>query len=83
MPLILDRKAGQMLVITIDPTADPQECLRALQGGGIEIAVKSISDHGTKVRLMVTAPRELLVLRDELTSCKAGAEAHPLPQVTK
>jgi sRNA-binding carbon storage regulator CsrA len=68
MPLILDRKAGQMLVITIDPTADPQECLRALQGGGIEIAVKSISDHGTKVRLMIEAPRDLLVLRNELVS---------------
>lgn len=68
MPLILGRKAGQKLVITLDPAADPQECLRALQEDGIEITVKDISDHGTYVRLMVDAPRELLVLRGELVS---------------
>ncbi|MOA31541.1 carbon storage regulator [compost metagenome] len=66
MPLILGRKSGQKIVITIDPAADPQELLRALQVDGIEITVKDISDHGTQVRLMVDAPRELLVLREEL-----------------
>lgn len=66
MPLILGRKAGQKLIITIAPDADPQELLRTLQADGIEITVKDISDHGTQVRLMVDAPRELLVLREEL-----------------
>ena len=67
MPLILGRKAGQKLIISIAPDADPQELLRALQTDGIEITVKDISDHGTYVRLMVDAPQELLVLREELT----------------
>lgn len=66
MPLILGRKAGQKLIITLAPGADPQECLRALQANGIEITVKEINDHRTMVRLMVDAPRELRVLRDEL-----------------
>ncbi len=68
MPLILGRQAGQKLVITINPTADPQECLRALLADGIEITVKDINDHGTQARVMVDAPRELLVLREELVS---------------
>ncbi|THG87082.1 carbon storage regulator [Pseudomonas sp. A-1] len=67
MPLILSRKAGQKLVITLDPAADPQEFLRALQADGIEITIKEISGRGAQVRLMVDAPRELLVLREELT----------------
>ena len=64
MALILDRKLGQKIVITIHPDADVQECLRALQGEGIEITVKDTSS--SQVRLMVSAPRELLVLREEL-----------------
>jgi sRNA-binding carbon storage regulator CsrA len=74
MPLILGRKAGQKIVITIDPAADPQELLRALQADGIEIAVKDIGDHGTYVRLMIDAPRELLVLRAELVSTEEPYE---------
>ncbi|MBV2132022.1 carbon storage regulator [Pseudomonas sp. MAP12] len=66
MPLILGRKAGQKLIITLAPDADPLECLRALQADGIEITVKEINDHRTMVRLMIDAPRELRVLRDEL-----------------
>lgn len=66
MPLILSRKAGQKLVIILDPAADPQEFLRALQANGIEITVKEIGGRGAQVRLMVDAPRELLVLREEL-----------------
>lgn len=68
MPLILGRKAGQKLIITLAPGADPLECLRALQADGIEITVKEINDHRTMVRLMVDAPRELRVLREELVS---------------
>ena len=66
MPLILDRKAGQKIVIRIAPSADPQECLRALLAEGIVISVNDISSSGSQVRMAVTAPRELLVLRSEL-----------------
>lgn len=68
MPLFLSRKAGQKLVITLAPDADPQECLRALRADGIEITVTDIGARGAQVRLMVDAPRELLVLREELAS---------------
>lgn len=67
MPLILSRRIGEKLVMTIAPGADPQELLHALQTDGIEITVRGINDSGTQARLMVSAPRELLVLREELT----------------
>lgn len=67
MPLTLTRKVRQKLIITIAPEADPQEALCALQADGIEIILREIYDHASKARLMVVAPRELLVLRDELT----------------
>lgn len=62
MPPTLTRKVGQKLIITIAPEADPQEALRALQAEGIEIVLREIYDHASKERLLVVAPRELLVL---------------------
>lgn len=67
MPLILTRRAGQKIVIRLAPDADPQACLHALQADGIEITVHGINDSGTQARLLVEAPRELLILREELT----------------
>lgn len=66
MPLTLTRKVGQKLIISLAPDADPQEALRALQAEGIEIILREIYDHASKARLMIVAPRELLVLRNEL-----------------
>lgn len=65
MPLILTRKAGQKIVIRLDPDADPQACLHALQANGIEITVKDIGNRGAQARLLVEAPRELLILRED------------------
>lgn len=65
MPLILGRRLGEKIRLTIDPGADPQEALRRLLEDGIDIEVASIKNNN-HVRLCITAPRELLVLREEL-----------------
>lgn len=68
MPLVLGRRIGEKLVLTIDPDADPQQALRALLEGGIEISVADYDTKRKQVRLSVQAPREVLVLREELVA---------------
>lgn len=67
MPLVLGRRIGEKLVLTIDPDADPQQALRALLGEGIEISVTDYDTKRKQVRLSVRAPHEVLVLREELS----------------
>lgn len=76
MPLVLGRRIGEKLVLTIDPDADPQQALRALLGEGIEISVADYDTQRKQVRLSVLAPREVLVLREELVS-QAPAKGEP------
>lgn len=66
MPLVLGRRIGEKLVLTIDPDTDPQQVLRALLEEGIEISVADYDTKRKQVRLSVRAPREMLVLREEL-----------------
>lgn len=66
MPLILGRQPGQKIILTIDPEVDPQEALRWILEEGIEISVASVTHGGKTVRLGIRAPREVLVLREEL-----------------
>ena len=67
MSLILGRRVGEKIRLTIDPGADPQDALRRLLEDGIEIEVAAIKNNN-HVRLCITAPRELLVLREELVA---------------
>ncbi|SEJ57313.1 carbon storage regulator, CsrA [Pseudomonas linyingensis] len=67
MPLILGRRVGEKIHLTIDPSADQEEALRRLIADGIEIEVASIKNNN-HVRLAIAAPRELLVLREELVA---------------
>lgn len=66
MPLVLGRRIGEKLVLTIDPDTDPQQVLHALIDEGIEISVADYDTKRKQVRLSVRAPREVLVLREEL-----------------
>lgn len=66
MPLVLGRRIGEKLVLTINPDADPQQAMRALLEEGIEISVVDYDTKRKQVRLSVRAPREMLVLREEL-----------------
>lgn len=65
MPLIIGRRVGEKIRLTIDPSADPREALRAMIEEGIEIEVTCIKSLN-HVRFGILAPRELLVLREEL-----------------
>lgn len=65
MPLIIGRRVGEKIRLTIDPDVDPQEALRQLIEHGIEIEVGSIKS-GNHVRFCIQAPREVRVMREEL-----------------
>ena len=65
MSLILGRRVGEKIRLTIDPGADPQDALRRILEDGIDIEVVNIKNNN-HVRLAIAAPRELLVLREEL-----------------
>lgn len=56
MPLIICRRAGQKIRLTIDPSADPQAALRWLLAGGIDIEITGIQSD--RVRLALRAPDE-------------------------
>ncbi|MOA21888.1 carbon storage regulator [compost metagenome] len=75
MPLIIGRRVGEKIRLTIDPGADPQEALRRLLEDGIDIEVAAIKNNN-HVRLCITAPRELLVLREELVAFDDGTASN-------
>lgn len=66
--LILTRRPGDTIRLTVDPTVDPQEALRWLLEEGIDIEVAEIL--GERVRLAIRAPDELRVMRGELVEEK-------------
>ena len=68
--LILTRKPGQLLIITPHASLDRSTPVGELfRNGPIEIAVVRL--EGSQVRLGISAPSSLLVLRDELTGYRA------------
>lgn len=75
--LVLCRRAGEKVILTIDPDADPQEALRWLLEEGIEISVAGFTHGGKTVRLGIRAPREVLVLRGELEGRPYDQKDHP------
>ena len=63
--LALTRHEGEQIKLSIDPGVDAAALLLHLLRDGITI---HIGEHsGGKVRIGVDAPKEMLVLRDELT----------------
>lgn len=64
--LTLTRHEGDQIKLSIDPGVDTEALLKHLLRDGITIHVGEIS--GGKARFAIDAPREILVLRDELSA---------------
>jgi sRNA-binding carbon storage regulator CsrA len=63
--LVLTRKEGESILISLADNADPDMTLGELFANGpVELYIKNIS--GKQVGLSFKAPRELLILRNEL-----------------
>lgn len=62
--LALTRREGQQIRLTIDPGVDTEKLLQHLLRDGITITLASIDVH--KARVAIEAPKEILVLREEL-----------------
>jgi carbon storage regulator CsrA len=62
--LTLTRHEGDQIKLSIDPGVDTEALLKHLLRDGITIHVGEID--GGKVRIGVDAPKEILVLREEL-----------------
>lgn len=62
--LALTRKIDQAVCITIQPWADPQAALLNLKREGIWVVFDG--PHNGGIKLLIKAPPELLVLREEL-----------------
>ena len=62
--LVLSRKEGEEIRLSIQPGADTEKLLGHLLTDGITIRVGDITSN--QVRIGIEAPREVLVLRSEL-----------------
>ncbi|MCQ4297480.1 carbon storage regulator [Pseudomonas stutzeri] len=62
--LTLTRREGEKIVIRVQPGTDAEELIEQLLLDGIILTVKEIK--GSKARLSIDAPQDLLVLRTEL-----------------
>lgn len=64
--LVLSRKEGEEIRLTIDPKADTDKLLHHLLNGGITIRINELT--GKQTRIGIDAPAEMLVLRGELVA---------------
>lgn len=64
--LTLTRREGEKVQLSIAPAVDTTALLQHLLKDGISIHVGEV--RGGKVRISIEAPREMLVLREELSS---------------
>lgn len=62
--LMLTRRVGQSIVLTVAPGADPEQALHQLLRDGIAVEINRV-EHGN-VRVSIDAPRTIQILRDEL-----------------
>ncbi|MEQ6328175.1 carbon storage regulator [Pseudomonas sp. B11D7D] len=60
--LILTRRVGQSIVLTVAPGADPEQALHQLLRNGITVEINRMG-HGN-VRVSIDAPRTIQVLRE-------------------
>lgn len=64
--LALTRREGQHIRLTIDPGVDTEKLLKHLLRDGITITMGIID--GNKASIAIDAPREILILREELNN---------------
>ena len=62
--LVLTRRAGQSVALTLDPAADPVKVLQLLMRDGITLSVYEVAEGN--VRFSIDAPREISIVRSEL-----------------
>lgn len=62
--LILTRRVGQSIVLTVAPGADPEQALHQLLRDGITVEINRVNNGN--VRVSIDAPRTIQILRDEL-----------------
>jgi sRNA-binding carbon storage regulator CsrA len=62
--LVLSRKEGEEIRLSIQPDVDTEKLLNHLLTDGITIRVSDLTSN--QVRIGIEAPREVLVLRSEL-----------------
>ncbi|MBV2132020.1 carbon storage regulator [Pseudomonas sp. MAP12] len=62
--LVLARHQGDQIRLTIDPGVDTEKLLKNLLRDGITLHIAEV--ESSRVRIAVEAPREVLVLREEL-----------------
>lgn len=62
--LVLGRRVGEQIFLTIDPQADPVRLLEQLQRDGIMLTVRELSRG--RVRLSIEAPSDIGIARGEL-----------------
>lgn len=63
--LTVTRREGEIIRLTIDPGVDTEKLVKQLLRDGITVHVGAIKGHG-QVRIGIDAPKQLLILRDEL-----------------
>lgn len=64
--LVVTRKEGEKINISIDPGVDTQRLLEHLLRDGITVHVGGF--HAGQVKIAIDAPKEMLVLRHELVT---------------
>lgn len=64
--LTVTRREGEQIRLTIDPGVDTEKLLQHLLRDGITISMGTIDGH--KAKLAIDAPKEILILRDELVA---------------
>ncbi|WP_079201172.1 carbon storage regulator [Pseudomonas sp. CC6-YY-74] len=78
--LVLTRRAGQSVVLTLDPAADPEKVLQLLMRDGITLSVYEVD--GGNARFSIDAPREISIVRSELLVDRARRKAsNPLASI--
>ncbi|MDO9625523.1 MAG: carbon storage regulator [Pseudomonas sp.] len=62
--LMLTRRAGQSIVLTLAPGADLEKALHQFLRDGITVEIRQIESGS--VRVSIDAPRTIQILRNEL-----------------
>lgn len=63
--LTVTRREGGMIRLTIDPGVDAEKLFKVLLRDGITVHVGELQGQ-SQVRIGVEAPKQILILRDEL-----------------
>ena len=75
MPLVLRRRVGESILISPQDGIDPATPISEIFADGpIEITINEII--GSRVSLDISAPDEILILRDELDTDKEADGKH-------